>query len=745
MALFGSKKKAAEQKDGDSAAKQPPRKKKKNEMLSSVLDESVPEQVVSEMQANTVCVVENNDGETLFAGMLLDTEAIGGLNKKALRDEDRGQVIEQIQSGRIKAYVPADLMAEDKIVFVPTLQSMDAMSEYGLLTSAPYTVALTEANGHVRDTGVACTFDSFKYALESDSEDAVIDMLEDLGVEGFESLGDEEYDFDPAVTQPMPAHMAEPEPEDDDVPVFDDDEPPVFDDEPEDVPVFDDEPEPAVHNEPSPSYAEPASEPEVTPTPESEPEVEVDQATLDAAIVRKFYSDDLGLEVSTEAFDAQFIHANPFVPFVEERGDGWLDGYVSNMSREANTELRRLRTQQLQNCKETFYNLVAIHCETITQELDTNDPDTQFGQLSNALIENRNMQLAQVDELVSRRRDEINDEFEKNIKMVSDDAARAAAATYRERHGRAKDEKLFALEADVRRDIENEYQDAVRDMNAERRKDAAKRLDAGIMEALREVSDIWKGNVAEQDELYRSYRDKIAAFIDDNRKQDIAHDQALAEELAQKTKADKVLDEYRIKMQNQAASYDEQLKRLRAEIADNERAAKVRTQEVQAEADKRVSLLTQEKATMQRRYDELTDKYADLDASKEAKYEQQMNQLRGENSAWNDKFDQLQAEHKKSSTLTVALTVVAVIAALAIGTLVGTNLNLGFGTDKAASESVAAVQKQLDELEDKYDAEKETNDKLKSENESLKSQQSAAAATAQAPTESAEAATEAAE
>lgn len=736
MAFLRGKKKAVGQKDGDPAAKQqPPRKKKKNELLSSVLDESVPEQVVSEMQANTVCVVNNNDGETLFAGMLLDTEAIGGLNKKALRDEDRGQVIEQIQSGRIKAYIPAELMVEDKIVFVPTLQSMDAMSEYSLLTSAPYTVALTEVGGHVRDTGVACTFDNFKLALESDFDDAVLDMLEDLGVEGFESMGDEEDDFDPAVTQPMPAHMAEPEPEDDDVPVFEDDEPPVFDDEPDDVPVFAED-EPPVYSEPAQAYAAPAPEPQAVPEPE--PEVEVDQATLDAAIVRKFYSDDLGLEVSTEAFDAQFIHANPFVPFVEERGDGWLDGYVSNMSREANTELRRLRTQQLQNCKETFYNLVAIHCETITQALDVNDPDTQFGQLSNALIENRNMQLAQVDELVSRRRDEINDEFDKNVKMVSDDAARAAAATYRERHGRAKDEKLFALEADVRRDIENEYQDAVRDMNAERRKDAAKRLDAGIMEALREVSDIWKANVAEQDELYRSYRDKIAAFIDDNRKQDIAHDQALAEELAQKTKADKVMDEYRIKMQNQAAAYDEQLKKLRAEIADNERAAKLRTQEVQAEADKRVSLLTQEKATMQRRYDELTDKYADLDASKEAKYEQQMNQLRGENSAWNDKFDQLQSEHRKSSALTVALTVVSVIAALALGTLIGTNLNLGFGSDKAASESVAAVQKQLDELEDKYDVEKETNDRLKSENESLKSQQSAAAAAAQTPAESTE-------
>lgn len=727
MALFGKPKKAAEQKDGDSAAKQPPRKKKKNELLSSVLDESVPEQVVSEMQANTVCVVENNDGETLFAGMLLDTEAIGGLNKKALRDEDRGQVIEQIQSGRIKAYVPAELMAEDKIVFVPTLQSMDAMSEYGLLTAAPYTVALTEVGGHVRDTGVACTFDNFKNALESDSDDAVIDMLEDLGVEGFESMGDEDDGFDPALTQPMPAHMADSEPEDDGVPVFEDDEPPVFDDEPDDIPVFEDEPAP--YGEPAPVAApapEPEPEVEPEPAPEPEPEVEVDQATLDAAIVRKFYSDDLGLEVSTEAFDAQFIHANPFVPFAEERGDGWLDGYVSNMSREANTELRRLRTQQLQNCKETFYNLVAIHCETITQALDVNDPDTQFGQLANALIENRNMQLAQVDELVSRRRDEINDEFDKNVKMVSDDAARAAAATYRERHGRAKDEKLFALEADVRRDIENEYQDAVRDMNAERRKDAAKRLDAGIMEALREVSDIWKGNVAEQDELYRSYRDKIAAFIDDNRKQDIAHDQALAEELTQKTKADKVMDEYRIKMQNQAASYDEQLKKLRAEIADNERAAKLRTQEVQAEADKRVSLLTQEKATMQRRYDELTDKYADLDASKEAKYEQQMNQLRGENSAWNDKFEQLQSEHKKSSALIVALTVVSVIAALAIGTLIGTNLDLGFGSDKAASESIDAVQKQLDELEEKYDAEKLSNEKLKSENETLKSQQTQA-------------------
>ena len=81
------------------------KKKRAKDSMAGLISESVIESAVETMKANTNFVVQK-DGEDVFVGMLLKAADIGGLDKKAMRDEDKGSVVELINSGSIAVYVP---------------------------------------------------------------------------------------------------------------------------------------------------------------------------------------------------------------------------------------------------------------------------------------------------------------------------------------------------------------------------------------------------------------------------------------------------------------------------------------------------------------------------------------------------------------------------------------------------------------------------------------------------------------
>src|SRR5699024_4768797 len=87
------------------------------------------------------------------------------------------------------------------------------------------------------------------------------------------------------------------------------------------------------------------------------PEQTVPGEISDQVMVRKFYSDELGLEVTSEPFDAQFMQGNPYIPFPEDRPAGWVNEQLNEMSREANLELARMHQDNLWQMRERYFKL----------------------------------------------------------------------------------------------------------------------------------------------------------------------------------------------------------------------------------------------------------------------------------------------------------------------------------------------------------------------------------------------------
>ncbi len=726
MGLFNKKKKGEAVSEAPVGQAKVGKSKKKKDMMSSILNESVVESALETMRSCAEIRVEH-EGETKYIGLMLDANdpSIGGINKKSRRDESKGQVIELINSGRIATYIPQALLDEERLVIIPLMTTLDAMDEFGLLTQANYTIALTSDDGEVEDTEAPVTYDDM-VSLVMNREDAGA-FLAGHGVGADSSDYEDEVDDEPAAPQQSAGFNdswgdASDDFDDD----FDDDpfgsmadEPedePSYDDAGEDAPVYDEEPvydeipdegfddfedEPAHVGEPVHDDADDGAYDEEEEAPaEEDLGAEIPEDILQESITRRFYSDALGLEVTTEPFDAQFLHANTYIPFDENRPEGWVNAYLNEMSKSANLEMKQVHQTNLLNAREMYYDLIAKHCEQIQHDLDETDPETMYGQLMASLQDTRIERDDNIAAEVAERRREIDEAWDKSLKSVAEDAARSAQQQYRDRYGKQHDEQVYNIEPSIRRKINEEYDDAVRDLHGKRMAEASKRLDYGITETLAEVSKLYMEKLAEERELYAKHRERINAFLDENRKDDIARTRALEAELAQSEKADKVMAEYEQKLKNRVVEFEAERQRLGAELESMDRRTKEQIAEVKASAVKREDELQAENDRLRGQVDDLLKQYRELDEKKEREYGARTKEARDERDAWADKCDHMMKMHRKSSAIAVTAAVLAVIASLAIGVIVGTNMNLDFGSKDASTAITQEFNERMDKLEE---------------------------------------------
>ena len=706
MGLFGKKKEAAADAPVSTS------KKGKRDGLASVVDESVPERALELFKTNDAFVVEV-DGEDKYVGLLLDTETIGGFGRKAVKDEDKGSILEMIRNNQLSIYATPELLAEEKFIIIPTDDTLANMEEYGILTGAQYSVVLVAADGSFETTDVAITYDE---ACEISTGDAYItdfvggedeseaaDDMSDLDEPDEESSEDDEPEDE---QEDEGDEEVAGESEDDDFepedPDYDEQEVPFLPDEDEDD--FDgNEDDGSVENDEPESEQEDAQESEAEPEVELEPEDEEltpeVEDKFDETIIRRFFSDELGLEVSTEAFDSQFLHGNPYIPFDENRTEGWLNNQLNEMSRDANIDMKRLHEANLFELRSKFYNLLSLHAEHIQKDFDITNPETEFGQIMRDMDMSYAQALEGVEAKVAEKTDELKRAYNEAKEAFVADARAAAEKQYRERHGRQHEADINAIPAAIKSEIEASRESGKREFMKDRKAKAARQMDLGVSLILQDISREYQKRLADESALCHEWRERINTFLDNNRKDDIARTKALAEELAQQEKADKVLAEYTEKLRAKDAEFEAHIRMLEQEVANDKKDMQKQIAEYKAECASKVEDVKKQKDEVQAKLDELMEQYTQIDERKGREYEARLAQAKDEAEAWSDKYDYLAAAHKKNNIFIVALAAVGVIAALAIGVLVGTNMNLGAQQQQTSTAITQDYQSRMDKIE----------------------------------------------
>lgn len=679
--------------------------KKKRGGMSDVLKESVPEAALDIFRQNDDFIVETDEGDK-YIGIYVTAEDLGGLSKKDRKNESKGQIIEGIVSGQISAYITADMLRDEQILFIPNDATIDRMNEYSLLRSAPFKLALVDSDGDVEFTNKTVSLSLFVDILNDDvsistlmnmfndteSVDTPVDDVQDADDTNFDVDAEEGSDFAGGYNPTDEYDEYEvPSDEDDDEEVVDDAEnvnpddifgagpddfePSGYSSPTEEQPIYDAPENEIVDDSGFDEDIDTAFEDDMAEGAEDNGEEPVDvvgdETMVMNTISRKFYSDDLGLEISSEPFDLQFLSHDTFVPFNENRPAGWLNDYLNQMSNDANIEMKHLHVQNLQILRERFLSLLSLHFESIERQLDTESENTHYGNIMLQIVQQRQQELSGVKRKVSEETDRINKAWNEKLDAIRAEAADQAVRVYKDRYGESHQAELLRVESDIKDEIERSTNEMKRQLHEDRRKEAARLFDMGINEILVQISGMYVQMVEEENLHRKELQANIQTFIDNNRKDEIARAQALADELAQSEKADRVSKEYTEKLKAQTAEFKA---KREADLAD---IARIREEQSKLLADKEyennktVADLQKQIEAVKADRDRLMESYVKLDEERKSEYEGRINQLTQDKIAVEENLAHVTATHKRSGRMAIVAAIVAVIAALAIGIVGG--------------------------------------------------------------------------
>lgn len=744
---------------------------KPSESMSTVLSESVPAASLDLIRANDAFCYPNGarDGETCYVVVGLDVKDIGGLNRHMKGDQDKGQFIECINSGRIETHVSAEGLEEGKLYIIPSPKTLANLDEYDFLSNPSRfnsfipTLVHVDANGNMEfeeypesrvnfvwladiskkrvsltdairgvmeaaggaksggsddDAAMAVESDASDFGVQDEdnmgygygddggngADDGVLGDMFGIGSQGSaqasESSPDDDSSIDGSLDQAMPSdgpdgggsdtEPAAPAASAKEAPLPDY-HGPVYGQEqggnkPEDTDWFEDQPEDDMGitcrtcghviydvTKPCPvcggmlhmqaAFDAPAEE-------EDDGVIEEDNVTdaeISEACERLFHAGGLDLEISAQPFDARFGSSNPFVPITEDRSDGWLDRYVTQMVKNANSELRNAHKQNLYKARQRYLALMTDSCEEIAVKVDSDNPSTPYYEMKKKLSREAADKRASIESEVDKRRTDMQAKWAEELEQIMSSASQAARRTYLDKHSAEHEQKLRDVETLLQDDIEIAYQRDMADLNEKRKEEADRLMDLHISAALHVIGEDYQAMLDEEEQLRKQFLDQIQAYIDEHRREEVARNDVAAEKLRQHDAAEAVTAEYERRIRGLSADHAATCDKYVQELA----AVRSHEEGLKREYNERYKAFSEREQESTAKYDALLDRFTALDGAKSREYEARMTALKNDKDAAEEHLAHVDRVHNKYNKVAMVVWIAIAVATFAIGVLVG--------------------------------------------------------------------------
>lgn len=676
------------------------RRKKPDELLSSVVRETAIGAAVGLLKSNEKFVFPSG---TAWVMLGLASEAVGGLSRRQGRDEAKGSIIKLIESDQIKTVATAEMLAEEVFGIIPTDDTLERMEEYSLLTTAEYSWAVVwlkdDGDLHVEFVGEATFGQAQQVAAGTLSLEQAVGpqaWADHSGVAEIDAetagQSDSESDSEPATepTQTVDEASAG-ETEDagdeifDDLPDGDEEEPAADEDEPvfddvvgEDEPVFVDEgPEQA--DEPD-TGAEPEREDEdaggsgleevddedyqsVVPdedqegyAPGEETVYSADQDEIRDVIARRFLSEDLDLGIRLDEFNATFAIGAPAVRIdVPEGATEWLGDQIAQLNRQANADLAGLRYQHEDELRALYVNLMSTHIEQVIRAVATDREGSRYKELMTDIQAKQSERLEGKDDRIREAKAEIVAEHEAHAKLLAEKAAKDAEAHYKERNRTRIEREQADIRAEVERVIEADHSRDLQEVLRIRRDDAGLKLQVGQTEIFKVLAEKHQENLDAEQERLDGWKAEIQRIVEDNRSNDVARANALAEQLARTDELGAARAEHERALEAQRTEFEDRTRRYEEELKRSREDALTRVKERDAEWGRDLAVEKERTEQLNQQLKEQREENATIKADVAAQYEQELTDLRSDRAAFVQEVERASVMQGHYSKMIVAL------------------------------------------------------------------------------------------
>lgn len=747
---------------------------RKDEM-SSVLDETEVQSALSSMSKAPKLRAHDPEDETkpMYIAMKLDAKDIGGISIRRRKDKTIGQLVEAIKANRIMAYIPEELMAKNQLLIIPTQSTLDAMSDFMVLTSdnLKYELAVVIPDGRGKatigfadkpcfvtynimreyvtddDTNTPNQFlDQFHFFDETDSEtdnrlnannvddsakkaaqiaadkkakldDIPDDTKSDLDVNKSTSTADVLKNSKPESSEGRNASTVGQDDftdsstpfttSGDGEPNFSNSDPTEKDNKgdvdvpssqeqdgdgvaPEDDPVTaglnlgnkqnqdqneaDNQSQDALAKEDSDDFA-PDDDDSANDLDDADqtqddfggitevdnnsadnlakaqansqsqqngdkPNVPATDAQLDDAIERRFYGNNLNLKVTTKPVDLLLMNNNDIVPFDTNRGEGFLNQYLNQMSREANQSLLRKHNDNIAAIRTYWYNLVVKGVEDIVSKSDDTNKDTDYGKQKLELDANKDVAISKAKTDIKPQLDKMDKDLEDAAKADAQRAYNQAQQDYLDRfRGKTEASKEQLLNRTLD-EVMSDYNDKLKRLQDSESSYASQMYDQLVSDSTTSAMNYYKKLRNSEHKSEQEWRRKLRTYTDHHRKEQVAHDKALQAEIDQERES-----------QEQKKQFDSQMKKLISQMAMQKKESNDKIKQLEAQNAQDLEALRKENKDIKLSYEqELADrdvKHSREIADMKREYETKLNGLREEKQ---ERITRLNSDHAAQLT-----------------------------------------------------------------------------------------------
>ena len=422
---------------------------------------------------------------------------------------------------------------------------------------------------------------------------------------------------------------------------------------------------------------------------------------VEAAISNKFYSDELVVTVNSKPFDDMFKSSNPLIYLKAEREKGWLNDHLNELTNNANISMLKLHQSNLDKLRKMYITLVNGYLEKLHSELDYHNKDTHYGGIYKKIWDRRYAAQESISDEIRLRQEALDKEYETKKESVAELARKRASDEYDSINKRNHDYQKELISNKVMDEIQSDFNEKLNKLLEAREKEFIDRFHLGESNALKQCEILYNDMLSQEEKAFDEFKAEIQKYREDNKQYEIKRINVLAQELNESEKIKQLNDEHKSHIQALQADFDAKTAQIAAEF--NAKAAQLKTDSDKRieEADKRIRSAEQreqkaeseikkaeletkqkldnsneEKERLQKEVDNWVDRYSKLNATKNAEYESRIAELKNEKDALADQCDNMNNMHKRSNVISSFLVIVIVIAALAIGVIVGSFISL---------------------------------------------------------------------
>lgn len=648
----------------------------KNTLEELIQPTMVDNELEAVSQANPF-MVQGKDGSESLAGLLVHTDAIGGLSKKNKKDEDKGSFINAIASANNELFIwgTEELLQANELVLIPTEKNVDLLDEYEFLKTFEgkpvlYEVVLIHEDGSISRTGSKITLPEVIQAVQDSNSVAIQDGIDVEKVdEGLQTVGSTDDD------EVVVSLGGESE---DEIPM---EEPPVEDVEEEVTEEVPADAEPEVEQE--------ETEPEMEETSMTEEDTYDEDSFSDEDIVFSNPEDiedvvgfhiygDLGLEVDMNKFYARFGgFTTSTVPLLEprpEKEDEALNYTIDQINLEImsmNEELKHLRASNAVRLREYYPNLMTKGLNQIEDLFSYGTTDGQYALALKQLEESKQARLSTVENECAQQAGEKENAYSKARDAYIESETTRLTREYDSLHRPALEAEKLALYDKKRSEIEANAVTERHALDRKRQSEAQYSARQFEMKVESMVSDQMSEYLEQEHEVLRKGEEKIRQFLLENRQFEADRIKALQEELALNNKIEQLTRTHTAEIQrlreDAQARYAGQNQRIMDNESRYEEELKSRNETIVRLNEKVDAILEKSKAELE----EANERYRkDMDFKTET-HQQEVTRLMNQSQMWKEDAERQHTMNKRVIFGIIALAFIACIAVGFIGYLLG--------------------------------------------------------------------------